>query len=163
MASALQTKTLRLEITDPYGAIDIDYVATLADLPADPAPQTVYLVAADGAYYRTDKTTGALQTDYSRIELQLSDARVGKFIDLYGEALAVGVAFRAVLKRLGAQIPIVRQTAGAESVEFQSLMDLYRYYKALADDADTQANVDTGGNAGRWTRTRNPIIGGGNL
>ena len=163
MSTALEIKTLRLEITDPYGIIDIQYVATTADLPADPLPQTAYLCAADGAYYKTSLTTGAAPSDYTRIPLRLSDTRVGTMIDTYGAARAVGKALRAIAKMIGAEIPIVRQTAGAESTEFQNILELYRYYKSLAADVEEDVAEDEGNNAGGYFRTRNPTIGGGDF
>jgi hypothetical protein len=162
MATAAQIKTLRLEIHDPYGMIDVQYSVDLASLPSTPAPQTSYLVAADGAYYKTDKESGALPADYARIPLRLSDVTLGHYIDIYGEDRAPGVSLRNIARTIGAEIPLIKTTNGAESIEYQNIMELYRYYKALADDSDAQADVDNG-TAGRYCRTRNPNIGGGNL
>lgn len=163
MASAAQIKTLRLDIHDPYGVIDVQYAVDLASLPSAPAPQTAYLVQADGAYYKTDKESGAVPADYARVPLRMSDVTLGHYIDIYGVAKAPGVALRNIAKTIGAEIPLVRTTNGAESIEYQNIMELYRYYKALSDDADAQANVDTHNGAGRYFRTRTPTIGGGNL
>jgi hypothetical protein len=163
MATVIQIKNLRLEITDPYGVIELITVANLTDLPAAPLPQTAYYVAAIGAFYVTEKESGAVATDYRRVELQLSNDRINNLIDLYGEARAVGAALKAITKRLGARIPLVRQSSGAESFEYQSLSDLYAYYKGLAADADVQVNIDTNNNAGRYFASKNPEIGGRNI
>ncbi len=163
MASAAQIKTLRLEIKDPYGIIDIQYSVDLASLPSAPAPQTAYLVASDGAYYKTDKDSGAAAADYARIPIRLSDVTLGQYIDVYGVARAPGVSLRNIAKTIGAEIPLVRTTNGAESIEYQNIMEMYRYYKALADDSDAQADVDGHNATGRYFRTHTPTIGGGNL
>lgn len=163
MATFTQIVNLRLEICDPIRAINIVEVASKANLPLTPLPQTTYKVTTDGAYYRTDVETNAVIADYERVELQLSDSRLGNMIDLYGEAGAVRVALLAIVKRIVTQFPIVRSQSGAESTQYQDLLDLYKFYKSLADDAKEQEAIDSGTNAGRWFRMKTPRIGGGNL
>jgi len=163
MATFAQIVNLRLEICDPYGVINLLEIATKPDLPVTPQSQTAYKVTTDGAYYKTDIESGAVESDYSRIELQLSDSRLGDMIDMHGAAKAVRVALLAIVKRLGTQFPIVRSQSGAESTEYQKLSDLYKFYKALADDAKEQEAEDSGTNAGRWYAMKTPTIGGGNL
>ena len=163
MATFTQIINIRLEICDPYGIINIIEVASKTNLPAAPVPQTAYKVAADGAYYKTDLESGAVIADYERIELQLSDSRLGDMIDLYGAAGAVRIALLAIVKRIATQFPTVRSVSGAESIEYQDLLDLYKFYKGLADDAKEQEAIDSGNNTGRWYGMKKPRIGGGNL
>jgi hypothetical protein len=163
MATFTQIVNLRLEISDPYGVINLLSVASKSNLPKEPIPQTAYKVLTDNAYYKSDIEIDAGITDYYRIELQLSDSRISDMIDLYGEKKAVRIALLAILKRLGTQFPIVRSQSGAESTQYQSLLDLYRFYKGLADDAAEQEAIDTGNNSGRWFKMKQPRIGGGNL
>ena len=163
MAIFTQIINLRLEISDPFSIINIVEVATKINLPPEPAPQTAYKVISDGAYYKCEVETGAVITDYIRMELQLSDSRLGDMIDIYGAAKAVRIALLAILKRIGTQFPIVRSQSGAESTEYQRLLDLYRYYKGLADIAEEQEAKDSGNFSGRWVTMKRPTIGGGNL
>lgn len=163
MATFTQIINLRLEICDPISVINIIEVATKANLPADPVPQTAYKVISDGAYYKCEVETGAVISDYIRTELQLSDSRLGTMIDLYGAAGAVRVALLAIVKRIVTQFPLVRSQSGAESTQYQDLLDLYKFYKSLADDAKEQEAIDSGTNAGRWFGMKKPRIGGGNL
>ncbi len=163
MATTTQIINLRLEISDPFGVIAIASVATANDLPATPRPQTAYRTTDTGLYYRTEKTSGAVPADYATVELQLSDDRISTFIDDNGEGMAIGVALRAISKRLAAMLPMVSHSAGAESVQYQSLLDLYKFYKSAADDADAQERHDVGIDTGVYARTHTPRIAGGDV
>jgi hypothetical protein len=163
MATWTQIINLRLEICDPYGVIDIIEVVTKSALPASPKSQTAYKVTADGAYYRCDVEADAVETDYNRIELQLSDSRLEDIIDKYGAAKAISIALKGILKRIGLQFPVVRSANGAESTQYQSLIDLYNFYKGLAADADEQVKIDSNNTSGRFGRMKQPKIAGGNL
>lgn len=162
MATRTQIIELRLQITDPANAIRIYDLATTGDLPATPVPQTVYYVQATGLYYRTEKTSGAVVGDYSFVDLHLSDATLSGLIDELG-AYAKKRALVRIAAKLGSQLQIVKTTSGAESMEFVSLLEAYRYYKALAADAAEETAEDNSANTGRFLRVRRPTIAGGNL
>jgi hypothetical protein len=162
MATRTQIIDLRLQIADPPDVIRIYEVADTASLPEDPVPQTAYYVQATGLYYQTEKTTGAVSSDYVFIKLQLPDVTLASLIDSLGD----GAKRRALIRiagRLASQLPIVKNTAGAESTEFLRLLDLYKYYKSLAADAAEEAAEEDGTSTGRILRIRRPRIAGGNL
>jgi len=163
MATFTQIVTLRLEINDPYGVINILSVATKSVLPGTPAPQTAYKVTANGGYYRTLLEEDAELSDYELIQLQISDDKLSDIIDEYGEQKAIRIALQSIIKRIIAQFPIVRSQSGAESIQYQSLMDLYKVYKGLLDIAKEQELEDTGNSTGQWFQMKTPTIGGGNL
>lgn len=162
MATRSEIIELRLQISDPPNVIRIYDLAATADLPSVPVPQTAYYVAANGIYYKTEKETGAVPSDYAFITLQLSDAALSTLIDDLG-ANAKKRALVRIASRLGGQLNIVKNTSGAESTEFIALLDLYKYYKALAADAAEETAEDEGTSTGRFVRIRRPRIAGGNL
>jgi hypothetical protein len=162
MATRTDIIDLRIQIADPPDVIRIYEVAILSDLPEVPVPQTAYYVAATGLYYQTEKTSDVVPSDYSFIKLQLPDVTLASLIDSLGD----GAKRRALIRiagRLASQLPIVRNTAGAESTEFLRLLDLYKYYKSLAEDAAEEEAEDGGTSTSRILRIRRPRIAGGNL
>jgi hypothetical protein len=157
MAAWNDIKELRLRICDPYGVIDLQAVASAADLPAMPTKQTAYLKKDSGEYTAYDEELGT----WGYVSLELSDERLANLVDLYGVARAAPKAIRLILASIGRQMGIVRAGHGAETVQYQTLSDTYGYYKALADSMDVEAAKDSGASTGRYVRTRSPRIGGG--
>jgi len=160
MATQAQIFSVRLDISDPPDFIKITIVASTAALPAAPTPQTCYYVNNIGVYVSTDKTSGAVAADYKPVDLYLSDARIGSLIDLYGVSKTVYKALSLIAAKIGSQLRVVRNTAGADSTEYIKLLDLYNYYKAIISDFKDESDEKT---SGRWGRTTQPEIGGGNL
>lgn len=156
MATWNEIKEFRLTVNDPVIATDILSVASSAALPAAPAHQTVYYTADTGLYLYTDLTSGATATDYSPVDLYLTDARITSWIDTYGAVGAVKYGIKAILAKIASQMLIVRDTSGAESTQYQSLKDIYDVYKSMIDDNDTKK-------ISRWGSSATPEIGGGNL
>ena len=159
MATWEQIKDIRLRINDPEGVINITSVATINDLPAEPEPYTYYYVESSGAY--VSKESG--DTEYSTLDISISDTRIGQWIDANGADYAECMSYQAIAGRLGKELLLKKAQAGAESTEYQSLNDMYRYYKSLHDDCEKRRSSDTGYNAGRYADTKNPEIAGGNL
>jgi hypothetical protein len=156
-------KPIRLSIDDPSGVIDLLEVDVLGDLPTDPLPQVAYRVASTGIYFRPTVYTGATVEDYEMIELLISDSTLNTLNEQLGQAKAVCRAFGLIARKLGAESRIVRNTTGAESTEYAKVMELYSYYKALADDCAAQNASDTGVSTGRYGSMKQPDIAGGVL
>lgn len=156
-------KDVRLKIDDPQGYVNLETVATPSALPTAPAKQTAYRVESTGGYYDTTKTSGAIPADYTYVEIQISDAQLLALIDDLGYQKAACRALNRIAAKLGAQLGIVRTQDGAESTEYLSLLDAYKYYKMLANDCKEIINEDSGNNSGRTGLSSQPEIGGGNL
>lgn len=163
MATTDQIFNVRLRISDPPGFIAFVEVATTGDLPAIPANQTAYLVTADGNYYSTTKTSGAVLSDYTIEELRVSDARIGAWIDSGGEDFATCQSLKAILAQIGPELGIKKNETGAESVEYQALLDVYNYYNGLLDLCKEEKRSNENNNSGRWGGSKQPEIAGGNL
>lgn len=159
MATFDKIKEVRIRIDDPYGVIEIESVATIEDLPEAPGPYTIYKVESSGAY--VTKYEGA--DSYTTLTLYLSDYRLEQWIDTNGLDYAECRGLQAIAAKVGAEVRIKRIQAGAESTEYQSIMDLYRYYKSVAEDCEKRRSKDSGVNSGRYGSTTQPEIAGGNL
>lgn len=163
MATITQIHNLRLLISDPPDIIQITIVANMAALPLAPTPQTAYYVTDLGVYVQTELTTGATAADYSASELFLSDARLGSIIDLYGVNKAPNKAIVLIASKLASRLQIVRNTSGTDSTEYIKLLDLYKYYKSVADDFKEEEKDLDGNSTGRWGTSDQPEIAGGSL
>jgi hypothetical protein len=163
MATTEEIFEVRLRISDPAGFIDFEEVATTGNLPATPASQTAYLVTADGNYYSTEKTTGATPADYSIEELLISDSRISNWIDLDDTDFATCQALKNITAQLGRSLQIKRNEAGADSTEYQTLKDTYEYYKGLLALCNEEKQSNDNNNSGRYSGSKQPEIGGGNL
>lgn len=163
MATTTQIRNLRIDVSDPPDIINIITIAAPDDLPTDPEPQTVYYVTSTGRYVQTEKIIGAIPGDYKTVGLYLSDSKIGTLIDANGYDKALYKAVKLIASKLGSKLLIVKNTNGAESVEFLKLLDLYKYYKSLVADfkeEDEEKNNNNTGKIGKSTYTQ---ISGGNL
>ncbi len=163
MATFDQIKALRLDISDPANYIDILSVINAAALPAAPAQQTAYKVLDTSKYVATDTESGAAATDYESVELQLSDSRISTWLDTNTHDETVVLALKAIIKRLGGQVPLQRTKTGSESVEYTMLLDLYNYYRRLLKDQQNTVDKENNSNTGKWGNLKQPEIAGGNL
>jgi len=151
-------RQVRLDINDPSGIIEFIQVDDYASLPVSPEPQTAYRLDDTGGYYEsTDGTT------YSRLELQISDSRILAYVSALGINIAPCRILQVIARQLGAKLGIVRNTNGADSTEFTSVLTMYQYYKAMADDCKAMNNSDNNNTTGRMGQMKQPEIGGGNL
>lgn len=148
MATFAQIKAIRLKVDDPAGYLDLQEATTY---PAMPSHKTAYLIG--GRYVYTDKPAGALQSDYIPCDYRLSDARIAEWIDSGVDATQQ--AYKAILARLGNELLIVRNQAGAESTQFVAIQDLYNYYSSLLTTESA--------NAGRFVASIGPEVAGGNV
>lgn len=163
MATFTEIKTLRLDISDPANYIDLVEVATPSLLPAAPGSQTAYKVMSTGKYMATDTETGAVAADYEAVELQLSDDRLSLWLGSYVYDEAVIYALKAIIKRLGGQLYLVKNETGNEKAEYIKLLDLYEYYKQLLKRAKDDLNTVELNSTGKWSSSTNPEIAGGNI
>lgn len=163
MATFEQIKEVRLRINDPEGYQDFLEVADAASLPADPATYTAYKVLSSGAYVATDLESGATAADYQTLPLRVSDARLSSWIDLYGVDIAECKALQAIVSRIGSELNIKRLDGGAETTEYQSLKDLYGYYRDMWNDCKDRVKENTGNSTGRYGTSSQPQIAGGNI
>lgn len=163
MASFDDIKEFRLQISDPAGVIDLKEVADVASLPATPTKDTAYKITTTGNYVLCDLLSGASSDDYYACDLLLSDTRISDWIDSYGVLAAIPYGLKAIIRKLGNDLRLKRTGAGAESIEYTSLAELYKYYKAMLDDAIDDAQETTGINTGTFVSTKIPEIAGGEI
>lgn len=142
MAIFAQIKTVRLEIHDPIGFIDIQQVATALSLPSSPASQTVYNVLDTGKYMAYESSAWVEKS------LKIADSLLSTYIDLYGVKGAAVKAVQNIIVVLGQELFIQRSGNGTETVEFQSLSAMHSFYKdiiaTLKDDDAKEAGLSTG-------------------
>jgi hypothetical protein len=161
MATITEIHSLRITISDPPDIIKITIVATVDDLPAEPTPQTVYYVTADGTYRKTDKSSGAGSVNYYYFpELYLSDEVIEALIDTHGTTKAVYKSLKLIASKLASQLPVVRSVSGTSSTQYIELNELYKYYKNIIADFIEEDNQN---NTGRIGSMENPEIAGGNI
>lgn len=138
--------SLRLKIKDPHGFPKIIEGA----VPASPDELTCYRVAED-EYYNSES---------ERLSLYLSDATLDAMITAHGDDAECRCYFE-IAKNLGAEMRIKRLTTGTETSEWNTLVELYNYYKALSNDCKAQVKADNGQDTGRVGESKAPTICGG--
>lgn len=156
MATFSEIKEFRLTVCDPIIANDILSVATVSALPAIPVHQAVYYVVDTASYVYTDKTSGAVSSDYNPADLYLTDARITSWVDTYGVTGSIKYGLKAIMQKIVAQMLLVKDTSGAESTEYQTLKNIHDVYESMINDSDTKK-------ISRWGGSVTPEIGGGNL
>jgi hypothetical protein len=163
MATRAQIIEARLIVGDPSDCVAIVDVALLTDLPSAPLAQTAYYVAATSGYYATQVVTGAVLADYSLLPIVMSDTRLGVIIDSKGVNGGAIALWRALIASLGKQMLMVKNSDGAESTEYQRILDLYSYYKKVLADFEEVVAEAAGTSTGSWVVTPNPCIGEGSV
>lgn len=154
MATFDQIKEVRLTISDPPGFIDLLEVATSGSLPVSPIAQTAYMTTDTGTYY--DKSSGA----WVAVELLVSDSAISGWIDTFGVDGAVRKAYERIIGTLPSRMQMVKNADGAESTEYQKLLDMLKFYRQRLEDL-TPAEVAV--NTGRWGKSRSVCVAGGNV
>ena len=154
MASFDDIKDTRLQIADPPGFIDFLEVANFAALPVTPVAQTGYKAVDTSTYYGHDGTAYVAQT------LMVSDARISAWIDSLGVSGAVRKSIEAIVAQLPAQLQIVKNSSGAESTEFTSLLDRQKFYRQWLSDLTPP---ETSSNTAKLYKTKAHEIAGGNI
>jgi len=163
MATFNQIKQLRLRIGDPAGVINIIQVSTLEDLPETPRQQTAYYVISTRYYMQTSLLSGAKPSDYTEINLRISDEYLQDLIDAYGVEASICKAYKWIIARLGNELVLVRNSTGAESTEYQRILDMLNYYKQVAKDCTDEYNKSQLNSTGRFYKSKQPNIAGGNI
>ena len=154
---------MRLAIHDPSLVINLETVATAGALPAVPDRQTAYRVEATGTYSIGDWTSPGVLRAYVELELRLSDGRIIAWIDEHGVDEARCYALRDITRTLWHETSLQKTSTGAESSEFASLMDVYKFYRGLAADCEKETRVDADNSTGKIYTTEQSEIAGGNL
>ena len=163
MATFDLIKQLRLDLVDPTNVVNLISVATPANLPTAPKHQTAYRIESTGAYVFSDLKSGATPSSYNEMDLQISDDRLAGWLDSLTYLQAKIKGLKAIISRIASKLPLVRDISGAETSEYQTLMDTFTFYKNLLAEAVAEENIDTGTAAGRYGRTHQPRIAGGNV
>lgn len=163
MASFTDIKNARLRLADPPGVINIIQVATPANLPATPAQQTAYYVTSTGHYMTTSVLTGAVPANYSQAFLRVSDEYLTTLIDTYGIDAAVCKAFSMIIVQLGNQLVLIRNTTGTESTEYSDITSMMSYYRTMKKDCQDENNQQNNNSTGRFIKSKQPEIAGGNI
>lgn len=153
MATRAQIEQLRIAVNDPADVLHIVDVDSDGDIPSPAAKQTAYYVDIDGVYYYEGEVA----------DLNISDAVIERLIDSLGYDKAVCRALALITRRLGAQLGVVRSQVGTDTTEYQSLRDMYTYYKDLSDTCKEQNREDANNSTGRLASYKQPDIAGGNL
>ncbi len=154
MASFSDIKETRLTISDPSGFIDFLEVANFAALPVSPVAQTAYKAIDTATYYGHDSGS------WEVLKLRVSDSRISDWIDSLGVDGAIIKSIQAILSTLPGEMMIVKNADGAESTEFLKLLDLQKFYQNWLKDL---APVAVSSSTGRYVKTKNPVIAGGNV
>jgi len=157
MATFAQIKEVRLSINDPVGGAEriVDFLE-VATLPAvgSAVAQTGYKLTTNGTY------NVVVDGAFTVIPVQVSDSRIGGWIDTFGIDGAIRKSVQAIISGLASQLQLVRNSDGAESSEFIKLNDLHTFYRNMLADLPTESTVTP---TGMFMRTVTPVIAGGNL
>lgn len=160
-ATWAQLKELRLKLCDPSSSPDIinlETVASVSALPSPSAAQTAYRLEDVSEYHVYVSALAA----WERLDLLLSDSRLSALIDSFGEEAAVPEAIHLILANIGQKIGRLKgMSGGAESVEYQSLMDAYNFYKGLARTFADKAEATEGTSTGLYMRSHHVSVAGG--
>jgi hypothetical protein len=163
MATFAQISEVRIRIDDPPGYQAFIEVANAAALPATPAPYTAYKLTDTGAYMATELESGATSADYTRLDVRVSDSRIGAWIDADSVDVAECKSYAAIATRLGNELKLKSTKGGAETAEWQTLKDTYTYYKGLSDDCKDRNKTTSGNSTGRYGTSVQPEIAGGEI
>jgi hypothetical protein len=164
MATFTQIKNYRIKLNDPSGTRSIIQVANAAALPAVPKKGATYYALDTEYYWQCDLLSGAASTDYYQPEMYLDDSQIEDWLDTYlteTEALIQGV--KAIIFKLGSEIRIKRNQAGADSTEFTGLIEALTYYKGLLALLEKDLNTANGTACGTMVQTKTPEIAGGEI
>ena len=154
MATNTQIFNVRLSVKDPMGFISIVEVANVASLPVNPAAQTLYFVADISEYQAYEDNA------WVRQDIEMSNAVMSTFIDLYGEMKAQLFIIKDFVRSIGKKLWITQHNDGSESFQYQNLTTMYNFYKGMMDDLKEDVAEESNSNTGRYVRTKKPVIGG---
>ena len=151
MATFEDIKSVRLKIKDPLGYINL---VEVSELPSTVASQTAYTLTDSGVYQKLNGTT------WSTLKLEISDASISMYIDLYGVEKAVVKCVQEILMSVGKNMSTIRFNSGTESVEYQTLKSIYDFYKGMIASLNDDIAETSGTNTGRFVSTLHARIGG---
>jgi len=151
MATFADVKTIRLKLHDPLGYIDLLEVASL---PVTSLNQTAYSITDSGVYQKLENGTWKI------LKLEISDAQIKTYVDLYGVEKATVKVCKDILIALGKDLRISSINSGTETVQYQSLSATYEFYKNIIAYLEEDVNKTAGTNTGLFIPRTKPIIGG---
>ena len=149
MATFTDIKSVRLKIKDPLGYINLIEVT---ELPATAESQTAYTLTDSGVY---QKLSGAT---WSTLKLEISDASIGTYIDLYGVDKSVIKVIQDIIMSLGKRME--KFDSGTESVTYPALQETFNFYKNMLATLKDDIAETAGTNTGRFIPTLHARIGG---
>lgn len=152
MATFADIKTIRLKLHDPIGFINI--IEAEAELPASGAGQTLYTIK-DSGVYQYWKTSA-----WKTAKLNISDEQIGLLVDLYGVDKACIHVVQNIMNALGMEMRVVKQDDGVESIQYNTLKEVYDYYKGIKESLKEEVAETEGTNTGRSFRTCSRPVGG---
>jgi hypothetical protein len=156
MATFTQIKAVRLTINDPADFIDIISVDSVADLPASTGSRIAYYLVDTGEY---KSWNGTAWVDIA--DMEISDSRIGPWLDSFSESGAIIRGFDAIIQRLGQRLQMSKNSDGAESTEYTSLDSMLKYYRQIKADYITLANSEVKQDTGLYGHIADVEISGG--
>lgn len=167
MATQEEIFAVRLRIKDPEGFIGFIEVADVASIPvspAVPASQTAYKTTLEGNYYSTTKAAPTATTDYNIVELYVSDSTLSLMIDTYGSDGATCKALDSIISSIAYEMRGLKSNgAGADKTDYQNLKDVIEVYKYLRSLCNDTKKSNENNSSGRYLKTFQPTIAGGNI
>jgi hypothetical protein len=157
MATNAQIFEMRLSLKEPNGFNTIVESANISALPVSPIAQTLYYVI-DINEYREHESG-----EWERQDVEMSNERMGIFIDLYGMTKAKLYIIKELVRSLGQKLYTAQYSNGSESTVFQNLTTMRNYYKDLMDDLKEDIAEESGSSTGFYASTKKPNIGGMDL
>jgi len=154
MATNAQIFEMRLSLKDPLGFISVVEVADAASRPESPAAQTLYFVADVSEYHSFENG------DWVRQDVEMSNERMGTFIDLYGETKARYHIVKEFVRSLGQKLYLAQHNNGSESYVYQNLTTMRNFYEAMLDSLKEDVLEESGHSTGRYVKTKRQVVGG---
>lgn len=154
MATNAQIFDMRLSLKDPIGFIAVVEVANAAALPTTPLAQTLYFVADVSEYHAYEDSA------WSRQDVEMSNERMGTFIDLYGVTKARYYVVKEYVRSLGKKLWIAQNNNGSESFVYQNLTTMRSFYEKMLEELNEDVVTEEGTSTGRYFKTKPRCIGG---
>ena len=123
-------------------------------MPVASLNQTAYSITGSGVYQKLESGT------WKTLKLEISDAQIKTYVDLYGVEKATVKVCKDILIALGKELRISSINGGTESVQYQSLSATYEFYKNIIASLQEDVNVTAGTNTGKFIPSCHAKIGG---
>lgn len=154
MATNAEIFETRIALKDPIGFTSIIEVANSAALPATPIAQALYFITDVGEFHAFKDSV------WERQDVEMSNTRMGTFIDLYGTTKARYYIVKEFIRSLGQKLWLAQTNNGSENYVYQNLTTMHNFYEMLLESLKEEVAEESGSNAGRYVKTKKPLIGG---